>query len=151
MPLSSQALAEQFFTEFPDWRALARREKSSDGTEFLVIKVEPPPEAMVEHGLVIDTSNEEITIGFDAHHAHFNGGVGDVGQFGTEAAIEFINQILSEQTAVVSWWLGDECCGSTTLEAGSQLTVPSGGVMERQYDRVRVRSWLGTLNADNDA
>ena len=64
MSISSLAAADQLFVEFPDWRALSRTETAEDGTQYLVIEVTPPPQAMVEHGLVIDTSNEEVTVGF---------------------------------------------------------------------------------------
>jgi len=150
MPISSVAAAEQLFAEFPEWRALARSEKTADGMEYLVIEVAPPPQAMVEHGLVIDTSNEEVTVGFDSYHSHFDDWVGDGEQFGTKAAIEFIKQILSERTAVVSWWQGEEWRGSAQLEAGAHSPVPNWA-SAGQYDRVRIRSWRGTLNADTDA
>ena len=150
MPVSSLTTAEQLFAEFPDWRALARTETAEDGAEYLVIEVPPPPQAMVEHGLVIDTSNEEITVGFDSYHSHFDDWVGDGEQFGTEAVIEFIKQIISERTAVVSWWQGEEWRGSAQLEAGTKSAAPSWAA-QGQYDRVRIRSWLGTFNANTDA
>ena len=125
-------------------------EKATDGTEYLVIEVTPPPQAKVEHGLVIDTSNSEVTVGFDSYHSHFDDWVGDGEQFGTKAAIEFIKQIIFERTAVVSWWQGTEWRGSAQLEAGAKSAVPSWAT-EGQYDRVRIRSWRGTLNADTDA
>jgi hypothetical protein len=105
---------------------------------------------MVEHGLVIDTSNEEVTVGFDSYHSHFDDWGGDGDKFGTQAAIEFIKQIVSERTAVVSWWQGEEWRGSAQLESGAKLAEPSWAA-QGQYDRVRIRSWLGTLNADTDA
>jgi hypothetical protein len=150
MPISSLAAAEQLFAEFPEWRALARPETAENGTEFLVIEVAPPPQAMVDHGLVIDTSNDEVTVGFDCYHSHFDDWVGDGEHFGTQAAIEFIKQIVSERTVVVSWWQGEEWRGSAQLEAGAPPAVPEWAT-QAQYDRVRIRSWRGTFNADTDA
>ena len=150
MPVSSLTTAEQLFAEFPKWRALARSETAEAGTQYLVIEVPPPPQAMVEHGLVIDTSNDEITVGFDSYHSHFDDWVGDGEQFGTQAAIEFIKQIIFERTAVVSWWQGKEWRGSAQLEAGAKPAAPSWAAQE-QYDRVCIRSWFGTFNADTDA
>ena len=150
MPLSSIALAEELFAVFPEWRALARTETATDGAEYLVIEVTPPSQANVEHGLVIDTSNNEVTVGFDSYHSHFDDWVGDGEHFGTKAAIEFIKQVVSERTAVISWWQGTEWRGSAQLEAGAKSVVPSWAT-EGQYDRVRVRSWCGSLNADTDA
>jgi hypothetical protein len=150
MPISAIAAAEELFAEFPEWRALARTETATDGEEYLVIEVAPPQQAKVEHGLVIDTSNGEVTVGFDSYHSHFDDWVGDGEHFGTTAAIEFIKQIISERTAVVSWWQGTQWRGSAQLEAGAKSAVP-GWATEGQYDRVRIRSWLGSLNADTDA
>src|SRR5438270_13193705 len=124
MPISSLAAAEQLFAEFPEWRALARTETAEGGAEFLVIEVAPPPQAMVEHGLVIDTSNDEVTVGFDCYHSHFDDWVGDGEHFGTQAAIEFIKQIVSERIVVVSWWQGEEWRGSAQLEPGAPAALP---------------------------
>ena len=150
MPISSIAAAEELFAVFPEWRALARTETATDGAEYLVIEVTPPLQAKVEHGLVIDTSNDEITVGFDSYHSHFDDWVGDGEHFGTAAAIEFIKQIVSELTAVISWWQGRQWRGSAQLEPGANSVVPSWAT-EGQYDRVRIRSWRGSLNADTDA
>ena len=138
--------SEVLFSEFPKWRGLARVERADDGAEFLIIEVAAPPEADAAFGLVIDTANEEITVGFDHYHAHFDSFVGDGEHFGTKAALEFIKQILSERVAVVSWWSDETWRGSAQTEAGKAPSVPTwtaGGT-----NRVRVRSWRGTLNHD---
>ena len=51
---------------------------------------------------MIDTGNEEITVGFDCYHSHFDKWVGDGEHFGTQAALEFVKRV-----AVVS-------CGTMT-------------------------------------
>jgi hypothetical protein len=63
--------------------------------------------------------------------------------------MEFIKQIVSERVAVMSWWNGEQWCGSTQLEAGQKPELPSWAGAPA-IDRVRVRSWNGTLNADVD-
>jgi len=72
MDAFSLSSAEELFTAFPQWRSLARTEVAAGGSPYLVLEVTPPPTADVEHGLVIDTSNEELTVGFDCYHSHFD-------------------------------------------------------------------------------
>jgi hypothetical protein len=144
----SSATAEKVFAAFPEWRALARTEQAGDGSSFLVVEVAPPLEANVEHGLIIDTSNGEVTVGFDHYHSHFDQWVGDGEHFGTEAALQFVQQILEEREAVVSWWNNEQWRGSSRLAVGSSPEVPT---WLSNYNRVRVRSWKGTFNADTGA
>jgi hypothetical protein len=58
--------------EFPEWRGLVRVEIAEGGSSFEILEVRPPAAADVRHGLVVDTSNDEITVGFDAYHTHFD-------------------------------------------------------------------------------
>lgn len=136
--------ASELFALFPEWRSLARKEKEEGGTEFLVVEVTPPPEASVEYGLTIDTAGGQVTVGFDYYHAHFDAWVGDGESFGTKAALEFIQQIVSEEVAVASWWKGEEWKGSTQVLAGEKPKM----TWMADFDRIRVRSWMGGLNAD---
>lgn len=146
----SLAAAEELFASFPHWRALARNEQAEDGTTYLVVEVPPPPEAHVEHGLVIDTSNGEITVGFDCYHAQFDRWTGDSKYFGTQSALDFVERIMSERIAVASWWLNDRWRGSAQLEAGASPETPTW-ISPGTFNRIRVRSWKGALNADISA
>jgi hypothetical protein len=141
---------EELFAEFPQWRALARTEVAEDGSSFVVVEVAAPSAANVEHGLVVDTAREEITVGFDCYHTHFDEWVGDGQHFGTQAAVEFIKQIMSERVSVVSWWFNEQWRGSSQLEAGATPEPPSWAGAE-SYNRIRVRSWNGKFNASIDA
>jgi hypothetical protein len=132
---------------FPEWRGLVRAQTADDGSSFEILEVQALAAADVTHGLVVDTSNDEITVGFDVYHSHFDDWVGDGTSFGTMAAVEFIKQVVSERVAVISWWKGEQWCGSTQLEAGKKPELPSWAGAPA-IDRVRVRSWRGTLNAD---
>lgn len=144
----SGATAEQIFAAFPEWRTLARIEQADDGTSFLVIMVSPSPAAQVEHGLFISTANGEVTVGFDHYHSHFDEWVGDGDHFGVQAALEFVKQILDERIAVVSWWFNEEWRGSAQQEVSSPPDVPDWSTT---FNRIRVRSWNGTFNADTGA
>ncbi|WP_140637625.1 hypothetical protein [Methylibium rhizosphaerae] len=150
MDTYSLTSAEQLFAAFPEWRSLARSEQAEDGSSYLIVEVPPPAEANVQHGLVIDTSNDEVTVGFDCYHSHFDEWVGDGEHFGTLAALDFIKQIVSERVSVVSWWFNEEWRGSAQLEAGVPPQPPSWD-HAGSFNRIRVRSWKGSFNADISA
>ena len=138
---------EQLFAAFPEWRALARRERAEDGSSYIFIHVLPPPAAKVHDGLLIHASDDEIAVSFDFYHAHFYALTDDGEHFGTLAAIEFIKQILSERVAVVSWWLDDAWRGSAQLQAATS-PEPPWWLDAGSFNRIRVRSWRGSFNAN---
>jgi hypothetical protein len=144
------SLEEELFAAFPHWRGIARTETDDEGCEYVVVAVPTPAKASVEHGLVVDTAHGEITVAFDFYHTHFHEYVGYGGHMGTGAAAAFIEDLMSEHVAVVSWWNAGAWCGSAQVEAGASVPVPSWA-KAGTYDRVRVRSWEGTFNADSDA
>lgn len=134
---------------FPEWRRFVRVETANDGSTYEVLQIQAPVAANVAHGLLVDTSNDEITVGFDVYHSHFDDWVDDNINCGTVAALDFIRQIVSERVAVLSWWQGEKWCGSAQLEAGEEPELPSWAGAPT-IDRIRVRSWNGALNADVD-
>jgi hypothetical protein len=140
-------LLEAVLQAFPEWRPLVRVETAEDGSPIEVLEVQAPRQAQVERGLGVDTSGGELTITFDFYHAHFPEGVGDGTHFGAAAGVEFIRKLVAEQVAVMSWWEGERCFGFSHLEAGEKPELPSWAA-GAAVDRLRVRSWRGTLNAD---
>jgi hypothetical protein len=148
MDTFSLILNEQLFATFPEWRALARKERAEDGSSCLVIHVLPPAGTDVHHhGLLVCSSDEEVTVSFDFYHSHFYALTGDDNHLGAPAALEFIQQILSERVSVVSWWLDEEWRGSAQLEAGAS-PQPPWWLESGSFNRVRVRSWRGSFNAN---
>lgn len=143
----TQAFTAELFAAFPEWRQFSRTERAADGAEYLVVEVEPPATADVEDGLTIDTADGEITVGFDVYHCHFDAWVGDGEHVGAAAALAFIRQIVTEQIGIASWWQGQEWKGSNHVAAGMQPERSWPGT----FDRVRIRSWSGRLNADISA
>lgn len=143
----SANVAETLFSEFPEWRKLARTETGDDGAECLVVEVPAPQAARVQYGLRIDTANGEVTVGFDHYHCHFDTLTGDEDHSGKRTALEFIRQILSERIGIQSWWRDEVWCGSRPLEARESPARPTW--LTAAIDRVRVRSWHGTLNHDS--
>lgn len=150
MPNSPLADAAELWAAFPEWKELARVETDDSGNQYLLIEVKSPAATCIGQGLVIDTSNDEITVSFDHYHSHFDEWLGDGDQIGTLAALEFIKQLVNERVAVASWWEGEQWRGSTQIETGSPVENPSW--IDTGADlRLRVRSWNGTYNADSDA
>ena len=143
--------AEALFEVFPEWRSLARREVDEDGSQYVVVEVSPPSEADANYGLFIDTRNDEVTVGFDFYHRHFDDWADQSGRFGTESALDFVQQIGQERVAVVSWWRDDTWLASSVTEAGAPLEPREPRTSEDTHNRVRVRSWSGALNVDSDA
>lgn len=129
-------------SEFPKWRTLVRAETDDDGRRYFVVEVKAPKPANVEHGLLISTSNDEVTVGFDTFHSHFDDWVGE-----SESALVFIKQLVTEHVAVLSWWFDDQWRGSTHIEAGAEPTLPKWAGAQ-PVNRIRVRSWNGTFNSD---
>jgi hypothetical protein len=143
----SVATAEAQFAVFPHWRTLARSEAAADGTHHLVVEVEPPQGANVEHSLRIDTAREEVTVSFDYSQSHFNDYIGDGELFGVDAAIAFVKQLVEERVCVVSWWFNEQWQASSELQAGDAPETPSWP-SANAINRTRVRSWLGSFTAD---
>ena len=141
----SDTFSAQLFERFPEWRELAKVESSEDGTGYLKLEVAAPTGANVASGLTLTTDNSELTIGFDYYHAHYFEQVGDGVHFGTDYALYFLSQLLSEKVSVVSWWLGSDWVAFSTIEEGKPLMDDS---LIGAYDHVRIRSWKGTLNED---
>lgn len=144
----SAKASEQLFARFPEWRQYAKSEAEADGKPFVRLDVPAPTGANAHCGLVISTANGEVTIEFDYYHSHFDDMVGNGTNVGTEAALDLIAQLLAEKVAAVSWWHGEDWRGSTLIEAGEK---PKLDDFTGPFNRIRIRSWKGTLNADVDA
>jgi hypothetical protein len=127
---------------------LAQTQCADNGTAYLWLEVPAPPEALAAHGLSVATSNGEVTVGFDYYHGHFFDQIGDGERFGAAYALHFLSQLVAEQISVVSWWSGDELVAFSTIEDGKALMDED---LVGPYDRERVRSWRGTLNAERHA
>lgn len=142
----SQKAAEKLFSRYPQWRGLETPESAKDGSIYLRLTVPALPEAHVEHGLMISTENRELTIGFDAYHSHFFDAVGDGTHFGIEYGMQFLSKLLAEKIAVISWWEDERWRASGQIKAGEE--PDSSAAHLNPFNRIRIRSWKGTFNAD---
>ncbi len=144
----SRQVAEALFAKFPQWQAYATAEEAANGKAYLSVTVPAPAEASAAHGLTITTEDGVVTVGFDWYHSHFYPSVGDGEHFGTDYALHFIEELLDEHVAVISWWTGDQCQAFSTRQQGVNA-MPKDLI--GPYDRERIRSWKGSLNADRAA
>lgn len=141
----SLGVADRLFTKFPEWRKFAEIKATDNQIKYLQLEITPPPGASVVSGLIISTENKEVTIGFDYYHGHFFDQFFDGECLAADTAIDFIDQLLSEEISVVSWWNSDKLIAwSTILDGKAQLPEDIVG----QYSHIRIRSWNGTLNDD---
>jgi hypothetical protein len=144
----SRQVARVLFAKYPDWRAYAKVERAESGAGYLSVEVPAPASAAAAHGLWISTEAEVVTVGFDWFHTHFYAGVGDGERFGTDYAFHFIEEILSESVAAISWWQDDQCTTYSTRRNGTNA-MPDDLI--GPHNRVRIRSWNGALNEDHAA
>jgi hypothetical protein len=143
----TETVSAELFSRFPEWSQWSRLEKDEAGRTYLRVDVPALPEAEAISGLIVSTAEDEVTVQFDYYHAHyaflFPPSESDEAE---DAALSLIGQLLSEEVAVVSWWQGDQWRGSSLATAGE---APDNTEFVGSFNRVRMRSWRGTLNADN--
>jgi len=131
----SEKFATYIFERHPEWKELGRFEDSG----VLVIEV-PSPNHSALTGLLIDTDNEEVTVGFDMFHTHFFMEEEDEKNF--EQALDFIDGLLREEYVVLVYMQADKWTGSRCSSLEGPWPLPEKG--QRRY----IRSWLGTYDAE---
>ncbi|HEY4941916.1 MAG TPA: hypothetical protein VII56_10855 [Rhizomicrobium sp.] len=140
----SRHFAESLFAVYPQWKPFAKVEKADgSGSSYLAVEVVPAPNSDVATGLYILTENDEVTIGFDSYHCHFDWPARDTDL--TVDPMAFVSAILDERVAVVSVWEGEKWCGSWLMIEGREPDHDKYGGPGR---RLRIRSWNGTLDRD---
>lgn len=134
----SMDVAKQFFECLPQLKEFATEPEENDEGAFSIKII--PSFNTAEYPLSIDTFGEEVTVAFDAYHAHFN-------EFKKESeygdALSFIKNIISEKFAVVSFWRNEQWCGSSLLEA---CNFPSNNECHPYANLIKIRSWSGKLD-----
>jgi hypothetical protein len=142
----SRRFAEVLFAAHPEWRELASVDTTEDVDKgVLLVRVTPPTPRDIKWPLHISTDGEEVTVGFDIYHSHFNRYADDEEAEEFAEALAFIADLLAERIAVISWWDGDEWRGSSTVEAGTDVSAPSWASNAKT---ARIRSWRGMYDKD---
>lgn len=156
----SRIALPMILNRFPDWEQHGKLTSSPDGSGDTVEFNIPCPSAAVECGLWVATFDEELTVGFHTHHAHFtdyeNRGANEQE---IERGLQQADDILNERLGVVTWYRGEAMAGSSTLE------LPPPGLLPDMFgrfgdaptklakyingiNRVTLRSWRGQYDRE---
>jgi len=144
----SRQMVEDLFSVFPDWERFLSV-VTEDGLNFF--RVEVPPSTGAKSGPLGITSlyNEEITVYFGSCHRHYASILPSAKE--PTGAVSFIQQLLNEELAVVSYL----CSGDSLIKDGVSFgsAVPVAEIPNANYEyyyanALRVRSWKGTYDSD---
>jgi hypothetical protein len=171
----SQRFLQVLRSRLPELAAAARIDTSeavAPGT--LLIELDPPSKN-AEVGLWISTNDEEVTVGFDYNHMHFDPWIGASESLSFDQACEFIARILADQALSVIWWMDDVLAGGTFVNLGDDFRpnldlIEFNKIMDEvlaegtlvnpgddfrphfkhqiEYNKIRVRSWSGAHDRD---
>ena len=133
----SKKVRAEFINAFPEWEKFCSI-AMDEGEEVLSVKI-PSPSRGEKFPLSLDTCQSEVTVAFDAYHAHFNDFINPEGY----DAISFINELISSDNAVVSYWRDDKWCGSTMLPASN---LPTSNEEYPYANLIKIRSWSGSCD-----
>ena len=133
---------------FPAWREqmVFRRPDGYEHAYADFALVSPSP--AIEHGLWVSTAAEEITVGLHTHHSHFTDYDNRSNPAHISDALDHVQELLDERTAIVSWYFGDRFAGSTSQDVAAER--PTCSLLSR-VTRTTLRSWRGTYDRDAEA
>lgn len=129
----------------PDWLAYARLLPLDENSNLHHLEIEfpNPPGTEGQESLWISTYGEEVTIGMDAHHAHFPWPTDYNGEDGRLAAMEHVDALMNEELVIVSLWEGD-------WARSSFYEMPEKAMRYKELPdaphELRIRSWRGKYN-----
>lgn len=136
----SKEIEIKFNSRFPGWKKFGRP-TTYEGVTIFEAKV-PCPSGDSDDLLILDTFNEEVTVSFDAYHAHFD----DFGNNDAyDDALEFILQITSEEWAIVSYWLNEQWNGSSLLKV---TDLPNDNSDYPAANKIKIKSWSGAFDKE---
>lgn len=110
-------------------------DKEGKYTGFLEAEMVAPDQSTAVP-LRITTDDDEVTVSFDAFHAHF--GSEDSEEESFAKAIVLVRNIMTERVSVASWWKDEKWVGSRLVEAGVSAERPP---YVDSTAALRVRSW----------
>jgi hypothetical protein len=145
----SQQVVNLFLRAFPEWSDLILQ--SGDESGVLEFQLEPPSQNII-HGLWVSTDGDEVTVAFHTHHIHFTYYDGHRSFTDhIEGAIEHIQELLSDQIGVISWYQDDRFLCSATFY--SENTTALNELLARYLPdptRIEIRFWSGQKDQDLD-
>ncbi len=128
--------------EAPGWRALARADDEDAGA--YMVEVESPNEN-ASASLWISTQDEEITVGFDAFHSHFETWHFESEVVAFSEALALAKDIVTEKQVVASWWKDEKWSGSQLIARGEEVNRSERTPADTC---LRIRSWTGKYDRE---
>lgn len=133
---------EKIRRRFPEWKAISKPAAHQIGEEIFVFEIQSPLQAGGNSILKVFVDTKGITVSFDAFHSHFNSWMDSKA---LKSAQLFIEGLLDETIAIVSWWDDDRLDGASSFFPKKRL--PQAGTRSR-FNRQVIRSWKGTYNSE---
>ena len=126
----SESFLKLIESKWPKWKGIAK-----PVGEYFEFEVSSPEDNELQ--LMIDTDEDEVTIGFGYYHCHWDGLGFESVEDEWEDAIQFIEGIVNNSIIVVSWFKESKWCGSSWVKAGEIYTPDCA------YDELVYQSWFG--------
>lgn len=144
----SRQMATDLLTLFPAWQAHLHIVADAEDSGFTF---DIPPPAGARGGSLQITSrvHDDITVIYADYHQHFDE-VMDSGS-GCTAALGFIQSLLTEKTAIVSWICQGDALIRDGVFASHCLPVAKLPQVNEEYpyaSMLRIRSWAGAYDAE---
>lgn len=98
----SKRFADRFFRRYPQWRGYAATSKADPCPWLLYLEI-PAANKNAACGMLIETGNNSITVGFDHWHTHFE----QIEEQTFELAEVLVADLLAEKIVVVSYFEGN--------------------------------------------
>jgi hypothetical protein len=143
-PFSARVSAE-VLADFPEWQLASRLETYKGSDEYFVVELQPPNAKSLP--LRVSTWDDEVTVDFDYYHAHFERWRPEPGDNRYMAGLLYVTDIMGDRLGAASWWQDEHCKMCAAYEPGAPLAPR----LSIAFTRVRVRSWTGVLDADDEA
>jgi hypothetical protein len=131
----SRKISKLYLEQFPNWASYIT--KDEDAFEAKI----PRPNNLGAPMLEIEAFGDELTVFFGPYHAHFDD-YGNNNAFND--ASEFIKRLTSNDNAIVSYWRGEQWCGSHVININK---LPKDNNEYPYADTIKILTWSGNIDA----
>jgi len=136
----SERFTKALLDAFPEWSDLVRQSVREDHLELEIAA----PSGKGQ--LLVSTAGEEVTVGFDRWHQHFNeiywlpGYEGELNEEPFERVIQFLRDFLIDRVVIRIWTKNGEYAGSSALHLWYSSNDCRGDCLGDHYS---LKSWSG--------
>jgi hypothetical protein len=136
---------QMILARFPVWLPFGVVRPGKDGcsAEFEI----PCPSTAVERGLWLSTANNELTVGFHTHHAHFTGYDNPYKPEAVSAGLDQAAAYIEDRCGVVSWYEIQRLVGTASVKL--PLARPLFKMLNATGNHATLRSWSGRSDSED--